>query len=84
MELKKNPDVDPKRNSGLYFLIGLTAVLALTYIGIEMKTYEKVEEVSTEFITDNNVIDEEEAVITLPLFNVYHHHHHQHRKLLKW
>ncbi|MGV7107213.1 energy transducer TonB [Flavobacterium sp. U410] len=66
MELKKNPDVDPKRNSGLYFLIGLTSVLALTYIGIEMKSYEKIEETSSEFITDNNVIDEEEAVITLP------------------
>ncbi len=66
MELKKNPDVDPKRNSGLYFLIGLTSVLALTYIGIEMKTYEKTEEVSDEFITENNAIDEEETIITLP------------------
>ena len=38
MEVKKNPNVDPKRNSTLYFQIGLAAVLLLTYIGIELKS----------------------------------------------
>ena len=44
MEIKKNPNVDPKRNSSLYFLIGLTAVLMLTYVSIEMKTEDPREE----------------------------------------
>jgi protein TonB len=41
MEPKKNPNVDPKRNSGLYFQLGLAAVVVLSYLAIELKTYEK-------------------------------------------
>ena len=44
MEAKKNPEHDLKRNSTLYFLIGLTAVLCMSYTVIEHKTfYEKSE-----------------------------------------
>jgi protein TonB len=41
MEPKKNPNVDPKRNSFLYFSLGLMAMFALSYAAIELKTYEK-------------------------------------------
>ncbi|MDO6603614.1 outer membrane transport energization protein TonB [Arenibacter palladensis] len=40
MQLKKNPKADLTRNSGLYFVIGLVLVMALTYIAFEWKTYD--------------------------------------------
>ena len=40
MELKKNPKADLTRNSGLYFVIGLVLVMALSYIAFEWKTYD--------------------------------------------
>lgn len=40
MELKKNPKADLTRNSGLYFVIGLVLVMALTFIAFEWKTYD--------------------------------------------
>jgi protein TonB len=36
---KKNPNLDPGRNSWLFFLLGLVATLALTYTAIESKTF---------------------------------------------
>jgi protein TonB len=39
MQVKKNPKVDLNRNSGLYFVIGLTIVLFLTWQALEYKTY---------------------------------------------
>lgn len=66
MELKKNPNVDPRRNSLLYFQVGLVAILLLSYIGIELKSEDPREETELGFITDNLAIDDEEAIITLP------------------
>lgn len=40
MELKKNPKADLTRNSGFYFAIGLFAVMLLTYVALEWKSYE--------------------------------------------
>ena len=40
MELKKNPKADLTGNSAMYFVIGLFAVLALTLISFEWKSYE--------------------------------------------
>ena len=40
MELKKNPKVDVGRNSSLYFVIGLAAVLGLVYGAMEWKKYD--------------------------------------------
>ena len=37
MEPKKNPKADVGRNSALYFVIGLAAVLALVYGAMERK-----------------------------------------------
>lgn len=67
MELKKNPNVDPKRNSTLYFLVGLTAILALTYVGIELKTLDPVVKTDTFEVSDNMSMKDEEVIITIPL-----------------
>lgn len=40
MEPKKNPKADVGRNSSLYFVIGLAAVMALVYGALEYKNYE--------------------------------------------
>lgn len=40
METKKNPKADLNRNSGLYFIIGLTLILFVTWRALEHKTYE--------------------------------------------
>jgi len=39
MELKKNPKLDLKRNSLLYFFVGMTLVMLMTYLALEWKTY---------------------------------------------
>lgn len=67
MELKKNPNVDPKRNSLLYFQMGLVAVLLLTYIGIEMKTMDPVIKTDDVFVANDLMLEEEEPIITVPL-----------------
>lgn len=41
MEVKKNPKADVGRNSSLFFAVGLNVMLAITYIGLEHKTYDK-------------------------------------------
>jgi periplasmic protein TonB len=43
MELKKNPKADVRRNSSLYFAVGLALVLLLTNLAINYKTYIKKE-----------------------------------------
>ena len=44
MEPKKNPHVDVSKNSSLYFVIGLAAVLGIIYASMEWKKYDKVNE----------------------------------------
>lgn len=41
MEPKKNPKVDVSRNSSIYFAVGLTLMLLITYLTINYKTYDK-------------------------------------------
>ncbi|MDC6367117.1 MULTISPECIES: energy transducer TonB [Flavobacteriaceae] len=58
MKPKKNPNVDVGRNSSLYFMIGLTLVLFVTWQSFELKTYEEESYVSEALeVTDN--LDEE-------------------------
>jgi protein TonB len=64
MELKKNPDFDLNRNSGLYFEIGLALMLFVSYSLLNYKTYEK-HDVTLDMITINEDIDED-----IPLLNV--------------
>ena len=42
MDPKKNPKVDLNKNSSLYFVIGLSIVLLITWRVIEWKTYKNV------------------------------------------
>lgn len=65
MEVKKNPNVDPKRNSSLYFLVGLTAVLILTYVSLELKSEDPKVVVEKLEIMDNYAGEEEEVVLTM-------------------
>ena len=44
MKVKKNPKADLNRDSGLYFVIGLTIVLFLTWRALEWKTFDTVHE----------------------------------------
>ncbi|RCW92359.1 energy transducer TonB [Winogradskyella arenosi] len=41
MQIKKNIKANVGRNSSLYFAVGLNVMLALTYLGLEHKTYNK-------------------------------------------
>lgn len=43
MQVKKNPQADLNRNSGLYFVIGLTIVLFVTWRALEWKSYDSVQ-----------------------------------------
>lgn len=58
MELKKNPKADLTRNSGYYFVIGLFAVLLLTWIALEWKSYEGGNEYDISMNVDDE-LDEE-------------------------
>ncbi|WP_338409448.1 energy transducer TonB [uncultured Flavobacterium sp.] len=66
MQPKKNPNVDAKRNSLLYFQIGLAAITILTYIAIETKTIDPVIVQDTSNRIDN-FIDEEAVPLTQQL-----------------
>jgi len=54
MEPKKNPKADLSRNSGLFFVVGLAAVMFLTWVALEHKTYDEV----SEYDTSQNLDDE--------------------------
>jgi protein TonB len=58
MESKKNSKANVGRNSSLYFAVGLALMLALTYIGINHKTYDK-EAVDIGQLNLDNELDEE-------------------------
>jgi protein TonB len=58
MEPKKNPKADLTKNSSLYFVLGLAAVMLLTYVAFEWKTYDKLNEYDTSMNVDD-LLDEE-------------------------
>jgi periplasmic protein TonB len=64
MELKKNPEFDLNRNSGLYFEIGLALMLFVSYSLLNYKTYDK-QDVTLDMITINEDLEED-----IPLINV--------------
>ncbi|MGB5556148.1 MAG: energy transducer TonB [Flavobacteriaceae bacterium] len=65
MKPKKNPKKDLNRSSGLYFIIGLSLVLALAYVALEWKTYDNAPIHYTGMNTPDN-IDEILPPIILP------------------
>ncbi len=58
MEPKKNPKADLTKNSSLYFVIGLAAVLLFTYVALEWKTYDKTNDYDISMNIDDE-LDEE-------------------------
>ena len=61
MQLKKNPDADLNKNRNLYFVIGLTLVLGVTWGAVEYKSYErKIDLTNGDMLVD----DEEDVPIT--------------------
>ena len=59
MQPKKNPKADLNKDRNLYFVIGLTLVLGVTWGAIEYKTYEKVFDLANLDMLED---DEEEMV----------------------
>ena len=59
MELKKNPKKDINNRSGIYFAIGLVAVMLLAYVALEWKTYEKPNFYTHELSTPDDLIVED-------------------------
>lgn len=61
MKIKKNPKKDLTRNSGLFFIAGLTMVLALTYVALEWKSFYATPKVDIGL----NLVDELEEPVDL-------------------
>ncbi|MBU2927017.1 energy transducer TonB [Winogradskyella psychrotolerans] len=62
MEPKKNLKSDVSRNSSLFFAVGLTLMMGITYLAINYKTYDKVDVVADSLNLDDEL--EEEVPIT--------------------
>ena len=62
MELKKNPKADIRRNSSVYFAVGLALMLLITNYAINYKTYDKEAIDIGQLAMDE--LDEEEIPIT--------------------
>ena len=61
MQLKKNPEADLNKNRNLYFVIGLTLVLGVTWGAVEYKSYgRKIDLTNGDMLVD----DEEDVPIT--------------------
>ena len=58
MRVKKNPKADLSRDSGLFFVIGLTIVLFVTWRALEYKTYDNVHEEIVQLV-DAETLDED-------------------------
>ncbi|RIV38199.1 energy transducer TonB [Flagellimonas lutimaris] len=59
MDPKKNPQIELKRNSLLYFFVGMTLVLLMAYLALEWKTYhsDDVWDVSS-FTVDEDLMED--------------------------
>ena len=66
MEPKKNPKADVKRNSALYFAVGLALMLLVTNLAINYKTYD-LAEIALDTLNVNLEDDEEIPITDQPL-----------------
>jgi protein TonB len=64
MEPKKNPKVDLTRRSGLFFQIGLVAVLLITWIMIEWKSYDR-SNIDVGMVNMDEMFEEEIPIVDL-------------------
>jgi len=58
MEPKKNPQLDLRRNSLLYFFVGMTLVLLMAYLALEWKTYYKAHSWDVSQRVDEELIED--------------------------
>lgn len=69
MEPKKNPKADVSRNSSIYFAVGLALMLAVTYLSINYKTYDK-SDIAIDSLNLDDELEEEvpitEQIVTPP------------------
>ena len=63
MQVKKNPQADLNRNSGLYFVIGLATVLFITWRALEYKTYP-TDQTVTDMVLAVEELSKEDIPIT--------------------
>ncbi len=64
MKVKKNPEVDLRRNTSLFFAVGLNLMLFLTWAALNMKSYDKADLVI-------NVLDVESLIEEdIPVVNI--------------
>ncbi len=66
MEPKKYAKHNINRNSPLYFSLGLTLVLLMTYIALEWKSYGSASEWDHSILIQENSIEEAPVVIKIP------------------
>lgn len=68
MELKKNPKADLNKDSGLFFVIGLTLVLLITWRALEYKSYDtSLSEVVIAHMVDSDLKEDVPITETLKL-----------------
>jgi periplasmic protein TonB len=63
MRPKKNPQLDLRKNSLLYFMVGMTVILLLTFLALEWKTFDPKSDWDVGQI-DPNLLPDEEVPIT--------------------
>ena len=68
MQPKKNPKADLSKNSSLFFVIGLSLILLITWRAIEWKTYARTYDYEALSVDD----DDEIIIFTFPIsFEIY-------------
>ncbi|MBC2840052.1 energy transducer TonB [Robiginitalea sp. SC105] len=69
MQVKKNPSADLDRDRGLFFVIGLTIVLFITWRALEYKSYDDPQEQLIELVSLDNLqedVPQTEQIRTAP------------------
>ena len=66
MQPKKNPEADLNKNRNLYFVIGLSSVLAVTWGAVEYKSYDR----QLNFDGVSMLEDDEEDIPILSLIHI--------------
>lgn len=64
MEAKKNPQLEIGRNSSLYFAIGLSLMLLLSWRSLEYKTYEK-DDIAMDVLNVEAEVEEEIPIVSI-------------------
>lgn len=64
MKVKKNPNVDLRRHSSLFFAVGLNLMLLLTYVAINIKSYNK-EDIAINVLDVEKLIEEDIPVVNI-------------------